>query len=136
MEELKNMTAQELSARVVGYVERIEKLMNNVSLMLQSRNRIEPYQIDLIREEYKHLKDEIRADAHYVYLERNKKRGKNLYNAFFTPSIREASAFGFTAATSSRINQVFYSSLAAARYRLTKLYSLNEWKAILEDAIV
>lgn len=133
MEELKNMTDQELAVRIIGYVERIEKLMDDVSPVFRGGSGIETHQINRIRYEYKSLKEEIKADARYVYLVRNKKRGNNLYNAFFTPSVREASAYGFRSATNSKINQPFFSSLEEARYRLTKYYSFNKWKVIAED---
>jgi hypothetical protein len=133
MTELKEMTNQELAFRIVGYVERLERLMDKISNMIHSKSLVEPYQIETVRDEYKRLKEEIKTDAHYVDLVRNKKRGNNLYNAIFAPSLQEASAWGFTSPTNSKINHEFYSSVEEAHYKLTKYYSFEKWKAITED---
>ena len=133
MIELKKMMDHELAFRIVGYVERLERLMDEISDMIHSKTLVEPYQIETVREEYKLLKEEIKVDAHYVGLVRNKKRGNNLYNAFFTPSLQEASAWGFTSPTNSKINQAFYSSVEEVHYKLTKYYSYEKWKAIAEN---
>lgn len=132
MTELKRMTDQELAARIADYVERLEKLMDQVSDVLHTKSLVGPYQIEAIRDEYKRLKEELKEDAHYVDLVRNKKRGNNLYNAIFTPSIQEASAWGFTSSTNSKINQAFYSSVEEAHYKLTKHFSYEKWKAMAE----
>lgn len=139
MTELKKMTDRELAARMVGYIERVQKLMDDVSLMLKKMpGREASYKVDLIRDEYKRLKQKIKDDAHYLGLGRNERNdpGAGLYNGFFDPSIREASAFGFMAPTNSRIDYKFYDALEEARYKLTKYYSLDEWKNIAEEKTV
>ena len=135
MTELKTMNDQELAVRIVDYVERVQKLMDNIEPFLQKMvSREESYKIDLIRDEYKRLKQEIKDDAHYLDLGRNERNdpGARLYNAFFDPSIREASAEGFMAPTNSKIDYRFYDALATARYKLTKYHDLDEWKAIVD----
>ncbi|WP_195199846.1 hypothetical protein [Faecalispora jeddahensis] len=135
MTEIKKMTDQELAARMVGYIERIQKLMDDISPMLQKMpSRDESYKVDLIRDEYIRLKQEIKDDAHYLDLGRNERDdpGAGIYNGFFDPSIREASAEGFMAPSNSRIDYKFYDSLATAKYKLTKYYDLTEWKGLLE----
>ena len=132
MVELKNMTDKELARRMVKYIEQLENLMCDVSEIRNNKSPIEPYRVENIRDIYRKLKEDIKADAHYVGLERNKKRGHNLYNSFFDPSIREASAFGFTSPTNSAINHKFFSSIEEAHYKLTKYHGLDEWKKIAQ----
>ena len=130
MHDLKNMSDYELAQRVVNYVERLRTLMDDVSNVLDGPRRIEAYELDRIKEEYKRLKEEIKSDAHYVRLSRNRTGEFDLYESIFVPSIREADAFGFTSPTNSRINQRFFSSIEEAHYKLTKYHGLDEWKRI------
>jgi len=130
MHDLKNMSDYELAQRVVNYVERLEILMDDVSNVIDGPRRIEAYELDRVKEEYKRLKEEIKSDAHYVRLSRNRTGEFDLYESIFVPSIREADAFGFTSPTNSRINQRFFSSIEEAHYKLTKYHGLDEWKRI------
>jgi len=130
MHDLKNMSDYELAQRVVNYVERLRTLMDDVSNVIDGPRRIEAYELDRIKEEYKRLKEEIKSDAHYVRLSRNRTGEFDLYESIFVPSIREADAFGFTSPTNSRINQRFFSSIEEAHYKLTKYHGLDEWKRI------
>jgi len=132
MVDLKNMTDKELAQRMVKYIEQLENLMCDVSDIRNSRSPVEPYRVENIRDIYKKSKEDIKADAHYMDLERNKKRGNNLYNSFLNPSIREASAYGFTSPTNSAINHKFFCSIEEAHYKLTKYYGLDEWKKIAQ----
>jgi len=132
MVELKNMTDKELAQRMVNYIEQLENLMYDVSDILHNKLPIEPYRVENIRSIYRRLKEDIKADAHYVSLLRNEKHGNNLYNNFFEPSIRGASAFGFVSPTNSVLNQKFFSSIEEAHYKLTKYHGLDEWKIIAQ----
>lgn len=129
MDDLKRMTDAELANRIVNYVDRIQKLMDAVSAVMDGKGN--SIMIDEIHSEYKAVKQEIKDDAHYLDLNINKRtdKGAALYNGFFEPGISEAAAWGFTASTNSRINFKFFDSLEEARYKLTKYHSLNEWKA-------
>lgn len=133
MTELKKMTERELAQRMVDYIERLRKLMDDVSDILHSRGRVEPYVIDSVRDSYRELKEEIKADAHYVSLVRNEDYENNLYSAFFVPSVREAAAFGFTAPTNSSITQRFFSSIEEAHYKMTKYHGLDAWRKIAQQ---
>lgn len=86
---------------------------------------------DFIHAEYKSLKLSIKDDAHYINLSGNRAYSGSLYDAYFAPSISEASAEGFTASTNSRIDSKMVSSLYDAHYKLTKYYSLEEWENIV-----
>jgi len=130
MHDLKNMSDYELAQRVVNYVERLRSLMDDVSNVLGDPRRIGLYELNRIKEEYKRLKEEIKSDAHYVRLSRNRTGEFDLYESIFVPSISEADAFGFTSPTNSRINQRFFSSIEEAHYKLTKYYGFDEWKRI------
>jgi len=68
MIELWQLTDQELAARMVDYIVRLERLMDEVSDILNGKGRVK----DAVRYSYKRLKAEINADAHYVSLMRNK----------------------------------------------------------------
>lgn len=128
--DLKTMKDKELANRIVGYVDRIQNLIDTVCAILD--RKITKFNINNIRADYKSIKEAIKDDAHYVNLARNDVPGNNLYNAFFVPSIAEASAFGFTVSTNCTIDFKLYASLEEARYKLTKYYSYDEWKKIAE----
>lgn len=132
--ELKKMSDQELAARAIGYIERIEQLQDEVGAILDGKKK--SYEPDLIRVKYKRLKEEIKADAHYLDLVRNQRFGNDLYNAIFSPSIMEASAWGFESPTNSRIDHAFFSSLYEAHYKMTKYYSFKEWKTVASGTSV
>ncbi|MCI8616140.1 MAG: hypothetical protein HFJ01_13805 [Lachnospiraceae bacterium] len=83
-----------------------------------------------IKRTYANLKDELREDAHYKKLDRNR-NGSLLYTGVFLPSIREAAAFGFNASINSAINQKMYSAVEEAHYKLTKYYSLDKWETLI-----
>jgi len=128
MFDLKNMSDYELAQRVVNYVERLRTLMDDVSNVLGGPRRTGSYELDRIKDDYKRLKEEIKSDAHYVRLSRNRTGDFDLYTSIFVPSISEADASGFTSPTNSRIDQRFFSSIEEAHYKLTKYHGLDEWK--------
>ncbi len=130
MDELKKMSDKDLSIRMVNYIERVQKLMDSVSEIMNGKGT--KMLIDSIHYEYKAIKQEINDDAHYLYLNMNRRNDEDseLYNRFFKPSISEAAAFGFTSSTNSRIDFKFYNSLEEARYKLNKFYPLEKWKEI------
>ena len=126
--ELKRMSDKQLAKRIVDYVERIDELERAISQYIHANNRPDEL-ITYIRYEYRQLKEELREDAHYVDLLKNRE-GSTLYMAEFSGSISEASAWGFREPINARINQQFYSAVADARYKLTKYFSLARWKEI------
>lgn len=127
--ELNRLSDQQIAARIVGYVGRLETLMSDVGCYMQGKK--EPYKNEKIHDEYKRLKDEIRADAHYLDLSRNERNGASqVYEGFFRPSIMEAAAFGFTSPTKGRIDCKFHSAIEEAHYKLTKYFSFKRWQAI------
>ena len=129
--ELNRLTDQQIAVRIVGYVERLEKMMSDVENYIQGKK--DQYQNERIHDEYKRLKAEIRTDAHYLDLSRNDRDdASKVYEAFFSPSILEAAAFGLTEPTNSRINYKFHSAIEEAHYKLTKYFSLKQWQAIAD----
>lgn len=79
------------------------------------------------------LKDEIRADAHYLSLSRNERDdASDVYKWFFIPSVKASATNGFTASTNSRIDYKFHSAIEEARNGLTKYFSLKEWQSIAD----
>ena len=124
MDELKNMTDQELALRIQAYRNRLRALMSEVSDYMQHGAGSK----DEILYKYKSLKEDVKADAHYVDLLINHK-GKAKYYRDFTGALSEAAAFGFTAPTNSSINQKLFNSIEEAHYKLGKCYP----DKILED---
>lgn len=123
--ELNRLPDYELAKRMVEYIDRVTRLQESIARYLESTgyNRI---QAEYIKEQYKQLKNELRKDADYLDLLRNR-NGSELYKYVFTPSIREAAAWGFTVPVNSRIGQQMFSAVSEARYKLTKYYSLQKW---------
>ena len=130
MDDLKKMSDKELSIRMVMYIERVQKLMDSVSEIMDGKGT--KMLINSIHHEYKAIKQAVKDDAHYLNLTMNRRidEGSELYNGFFKPSISEAATFGFASSTNSRIDFKFYDSLEEARYKLTKFYTLEEWKEV------
>ena len=125
--DFKEMTDSELAKVMINYIGRVEHLQNVIGRYLQGNDCIPASQI---RDEYAQLKEELREDAHYLSLKQNSK-GSDLYMGAFEPSIREASAFGFTVSINAKVNQMMFNAVAEAHYKLTKYYSLEEWGSLL-----
>ncbi len=127
--DFKNLSDAELASVMVNRINRVEYLMEMIEGYLESQNH-ESVLASNIKTEYKDLKDELRKNAKYLNLVRNYE-GSKLYMHYFSPSIREASAWGFTVSTNSTINQAMHSAVEEAHYKLTKYYSLEEWGALI-----
>lgn len=127
--DYKTMTNSELAKIMVNYILRVDFLQNIISQYLDQSKSCEltPEQI---KKEYKELKSELRKDADYLDLARNSK-GSILYISAFSPSIREAAAFGFTVPVNAPVNFKMYSAVADAYYKLTKYISLEEWGELM-----
>lgn len=129
MNDFKRMSDEELAIHIIDYIRRTDKLMQIVSDYMQGKS--DRSAADFIHAEYKSLKLSIKDDAHYINLSGNRAYSGSLYDAYFAPSISEASAEGFAASTNSRIDSKMFSSLYDAHYKLTKYYSLEEWENIV-----
>lgn len=127
--EYKYMTDSELASIMVNYINQVEHLQNLIGTYLDSADHgcIQPFQI---KELYKQLKYELQDDYKYLDLVRNRK-GSKLYMYYFSPSIREASAWGFTVPVNGAVNFAMFSAVSEAHYKLTKYYSLEEWSEII-----
>ena len=123
------MTDSELAEIMVNYISRVEHLASMISGYIQGTNR-EYIQKERILSEYKLLKEELRRDANYLDLVRNR-NGSHLYMNAFSRSIREASAWGFTVPINHRIDQSMFSTVSDARYKLTKYCSLEQWGELM-----
>ena len=136
MDNLIEMTDQELATRIVNYIERIRLLEQDVSEYFDGNINVST--VVRIQTEYSAIKQAIRSDAQYLNLVRNEKgyRDDSLYTLYFKPSITEASASGFTSPTNSKINQKFFSSLYDAEYKLTKYYNYDDWKDIAHGTMM
>lgn len=127
--DFKNLSDSELASIMVNQINRVEHLMQMIEGYLESKTH-GSVPASNIKAEYKDLKDELRKDAKYLDLVRNHE-GSKLYMHYFSPSIQEASAWGFTVSTNSTINQAMHSAVEEAHYKLTKYYSLEEWGALM-----
>lgn len=124
---IKKMEDSELAKVMINYIGRVGHLQDVIGRYLQGNGCISASRI---KDEYAQLKEELRKDAHYLSLKQNSK-GSDLYMGAFEPSIREASAFGFTVSINANINQMMFNAVAEAHYKLTKYYSLEEWGSLL-----
>ena len=127
--DFKNMTDSELASVMVSYISRVAHLRDLVGRYLEGSDR-GSIPADRIRDLYKQIKDELRDDAHYLDLVKNR-NGSNVYMHYFTPSIKEASAWGFNVPSNRAITQQFFGAVADAHYKLTKYYSLQEWERLI-----
>lgn len=127
--DYKNMSDSELASVMVNYINRIKHLKEMIGRYLDRPDR-GYVQADQIKAEYRKLKNEIRQDADYLYLSRNR-NGSFLYTSAFAPSIREAAAFGFTVPVNAAVNRQMYSAVEEAHYKLRKYKSLEEWGKLM-----
>ena len=127
--DYKNMTDSKLAEIMISYINRVEHLAELISGYIKGENRGYIHQ-ERIRELYKQLKYELREDANYLDLVRNR-NGSQLYMYVFSPSILEASAWGFTVPVNHRIDQDMFGAVADARYKLTKYHTFNQWEELL-----
>ena len=127
--DFKNMRDSELASVMVNYITRVSHLQDLVGRYIDGTDG-GAVPANRIKDLYKQLKDELREDANYLDLVRNS-NGSNLYMCAFRPSIREAAAFGFTVPVNRAINQQFFGAVADAYYKLTKIYSLDEWGSLM-----
>ena len=127
--DYKNLSDSELATIMVNYINRVGHLKKLIAGYIDNVNHgsIQP---DRIKDEYRRLKAEMREDADYLDLVRNQ-NGSQLYMGYFSPSIREASAWGFTVPVNHRVDYQMFSAVAEAHYKLTKYYSLEQWGAIM-----
>ncbi len=127
MDNLIEMTDQELATRIVNYIERIRLLVKYVSEYLDGKVNV--CDVERVQTEYSDIKQAVRSDAQYLNLERNKKGKSDLYTLYFKPSITEASASGFTSPTNSKIDEKLLRSLYEADLQLT-YYDYEKWRDI------
>lgn len=127
--DYKNMSDSELANVMVNYINRIvhlERLISNYMNGLDDRN----IPAEKIKKEYAQLKTEIREDANYLNLVRNQD-DRPTYMGAFSPSIREAAAFGFRVPINHRVDREMFNAVAEAHYKLTKYKDLEEWGALM-----
>lgn len=120
-------TERELLLRAKSYFDRIIKLEINVSGYLSGNREKE----NLIKEEYRKLKQEIRDEAKFFQAEKNSimdiSRTHNCYQA----GIEECAAHGFETKANGKITQKMFNSLEEAEYRLAKYVTdLEEWREL------
>lgn len=119
MVDLKKMTASEIISRKESYIERLKNLEKNIDRYLSYG---ETELQDVIREEYKSLKNEIREEAQYLDKSCNSIADvSNEHNAYAW-GIMEANAFGFSVRTNSRISLDMFRSVGEAIYKINKYF--------------
>lgn len=127
--EFKKMPDEELAKIMVNQINRVAHLKDILSLFLEKRDSCK-VSAESIRELYKDLKNELIKDADYLNLVRNR-NGSTLYMSAFSPSIREASAFGFNVPVNSKVDFNMFSAVEEAHYKLTKYKNLEEWGELM-----
>jgi len=127
--DYKAMKDSELAGIMVNYINRVDHLRKMISDYIDKAggSAIPP---ERIKEVYRQLKEELNEDYHYLDLVRNR-TGSVLYMSVFSPSIKEAAAFGFTVPSNGRVDFKMYRAVEEALYKLTKCYSLEEWGHLL-----
>lgn len=127
--DYKRLSDSELASIMVNYINRVGHLKELIAGYIDNANRgnIQP---DRIKDEYRKLKNELREDADYLDLVRNQD-GSQLYMGCFSPSIREAAAWGFTVPVNHKVDYPMFSAVAEAHYKLTKYYSLEQWSRLM-----
>lgn len=127
--DYKRLNDSELASIMVNYINRVGHLKELIAGYIDKDNHgsIQP---DRIKDEYRRLKIELKEIAGYLGLVRNR-NGSQLYMLFFSPSIREASAWGFTVPVNRMIDPKMLSAVSDAYYRLTKHYSLEQWGTLM-----
>lgn len=129
MIDYSKITDQELAQRVCNYYERLTKLMDKVS-EYDKKSRHSQEEKDLIHEEYKAIKAQIREEAHDIKLKNNEHCRNTTAFRCYCDGIVEAAAYGLFQPFNSQINFEYYSNIEEARYRITKYISLLKWEKI------
>lgn len=127
--DYKNMTDSQLASIMVNYINRAGNLREIIARYIE-RHDYGSIQAGKITNGYRELKNELRKAADYLKLVQNR-TGSQLYTGFFSPSIREAAACGFTVPTNHKIDQQMFGAVSEAYYRLTKYCSLEQWEALM-----
>ena len=127
--EFKSMNNSELASVMVNYITRVAHLERMIGNYLESADQCSIPE-RRIKDEYAKLKNELREDAYYLSLIRNRSNGI-LYMGAFSPSIREAAAFGFRVPINHRVDFKMFTTVSDAHYRLTKYKDLEEWGELI-----
>lgn len=110
--DYKKMSDSELANVMVNYINRVAHLKKLISNHMNGTD-CGSVSAERIEEEYAQLKKEICDDEEYLYFVKNRD-DRSLYMGAFSPSIREAAAFGFTVKTNHRVDQEMFNSVAEA----------------------
>ena len=85
-----------------------------------------------IADDYKKVRDSVRADAKYLNYNKDKNGTALLWDKYY-PSVSEASAWGLYADPEGAFDKEFFKSISEAEKRLTKYYSYDYWRIIAEE---
>ncbi len=121
------MSDMEQALRLMNYRERCHSLHVSVFNYLKQPTAEEAA---IIKMRYAKLKEDIKSDAHYVNLIKNRD-GSNFYRNTFSKNIFAASAFGFTVKINSSVNLAMARSVEEAYYRLGK-EEFAEWEKLIK----
>ena len=135
MKELKYLSDRELADRIVGYIERLDELDCMLSAARKDKNLLRgSCEMQLIQCRYSQLKEDLHSDVKYLATGKSERHDSNaeLYNAFFRPSICEATAYGLNAPVNSHNLSLMVDAVSEAKYRITKYHSLSIWKSIMD----
>ena len=85
-----------------------------------------------VADDYRKVRDSVRADAEYLNYNKDKKGSALLWDKFY-PSVSEASAWGLYADPEGAFDKEFFKSISDAEKRLTKYYSYDYWRIMAEE---
>lgn len=115
---------KKLVKKMIYYIEEADNIMK----MIESNENKEEIKI-----RYKELKEEIKNEAHRCDLIVNRKNFTQFEKQYYAPSIKEASAWGFTSPVNAIVNSNFYNSVEEAHYKLGKYISLENLKDVIGE---
>ncbi|MCI8410985.1 MAG: hypothetical protein HFJ40_00755 [Clostridia bacterium] len=109
----------ELREMLINFIEKADRIMYKIE------NKADELEI---KEEYKELKKKVKEEAHRMDLQNSRKEATEFEESCYRPAIQEASAWGFTVSTNSKVNQAMWRAVEEAHYKLNKYISLEELK--------
>ena len=127
--KLEKLEDKKLALRMSKYIASLESI--KLRAEYYSLGGCPEKELKELEADYKKVRDGIRADAHYLNYNREKKGSKLLWDKYF-PSINGASAWGLTPENTDGFSKVFFEGVDKALKKLTDIYSYDYWQIIAE----
>jgi len=134
MNDLNMLNDKELAVLIVSYIGRIDKLQNEISLYIRRAKRDKRHE-EVIREEYKTIKYELRRYAHSSSLSKNRENyaSFSIKKRTFIEYIEKAATKGFTIPCNRKIDLRFHSSVDDARCERIDQWSFERYMDFIKN---